>query len=607
MAELPTDKWELLEYRNLLMQQRDEALAAGDTEKAENLKLKINLAQDAISRIALEGAAAVAGILEELRRKLEELTKEVEDWPFGSKEAPADHERPNRDDALADNDFMDPGPDAPAPTPAPVPVGTVPGVPQAWATAYTNLWNTMEVSQAWAKTARRICEKIAANQHRYAKATHGTSVPWWFVAVVHTMECSLRFDQHLHNGDPLTARTVHVPKDRPAAGSPPFTWEESARDALEYDRLLGVTDWSLVSALYHWHRFNGINNEYKRRSIPTPYLWSGCQHYKKGKYVKDGVFDPNAVSKQVGAAVLLKTLIDLGVVKLDNTGTVESNPDTASGDIKTIDLPLPEPDFKHVPDELNYPGHLATGSGGPGSSNAEKKNVRRVQEWLTLLGFNTGIDGDFGPSTRTQLSRFQTAAGSTASGELDEETWVRLTSPMRRALAPIDHGANSSFEEAVIRTAKQHIAETPTEVGGANSGPWVRLYMRGRQGSDQLWCAGFVCLIIAQAARDLGQPLPFRRRVGVDALVSDAKASKRFIRGSTLTTAQERLSALKPGMLFVNRRTSTDWTHVGLIGAVGGDTFDTYEGNTNKDGGSDGIIARKSNRSYKSRDFVKLF
>ena len=40
----------------------------------------------------------------------------------------------------------------------------------------------------------------------YAAAVAGMPVPWWFVAVVHCMECSMRFDQHLHNGDPLSGR-----------------------------------------------------------------------------------------------------------------------------------------------------------------------------------------------------------------------------------------------------------------------------------------------------------------------------------------------------------------------------------------------------------------
>ena len=42
----------------------------------------------------------------------------------------------------------------------------------------------------------------------------------------------MRFDQHLHNGDPLSGRTTHVPPGRPRPASPPFTWEQSAHDAI---------------------------------------------------------------------------------------------------------------------------------------------------------------------------------------------------------------------------------------------------------------------------------------------------------------------------------------------------------------------------------------
>ena len=428
-------------------------------------------------------------------------------------------------------------------------------------------------------------------------------MPWWFVGVAHAMECSLRFDQHLHNGDPLTARTVQVPKDRPPSGSPPFTWEESARDSIAYDRLDKVTDWSLPSVLFHWHRYNGINNEYKKRGIPTPYLWSGSQHYRKGKYVADHVFDPEAVSKQVGAAVILKALVDLGAVKLDAAQKLAANPAASTGDSASLQIDTDGKAFKKVAEELDYPGLLRNGSGKPAS---ERPAVRRVQEWLNIHDCTTPIDGGFGDSTEAQLKAFQSNNNRPRTGELDPETWALLTAPMRRALASIDHGPTASIESAVIRVAQQHIAEKPVEVGGNNMGPWVRLYMEGRQGGDQLWCAGFVCLTVAQAARDLKISLPFRRQVGVDALVADAKAAGRFIAESEVANDVARSSKLKPGNLFVVRASASDWTHVGIVLAVKTSTFDTLEGNTGGDGGTDGANARQGNRSYGSKDFLRL-
>jgi lysozyme family protein len=43
--------------------------------------------------------------------------------------------------------------------------------------------------------------------------------------------------------------------------------------------------------------------------VATPYLWSYSDHYDKGKFVADGKYNPDAVSKQVGAAILLKELM----------------------------------------------------------------------------------------------------------------------------------------------------------------------------------------------------------------------------------------------------------------------------------------------------------
>ena len=131
-------------------------------------------------------------------------------------------------------------------------------------------------------------------------------MPWYLVGIIHGMEAGYRFDRHLHNGDPLTARTVNVPAGRPPEGHPPFSWEESARDALQFDGLAKETDFSIAHLLYYFEKFNGFG--YRSRGVPTPYLWGCSTHYKAGKFVADHVFSETAVSDQVGAAVLVKQL-----------------------------------------------------------------------------------------------------------------------------------------------------------------------------------------------------------------------------------------------------------------------------------------------------------
>ncbi len=133
------------------------------------------------------------------------------------------------------------------------------------------------------------------------------NIPWAFIGIIHGMECGFNFAGHLHNGDPLTARTVQVPAGRPVSGTPPFTWRQSAVDALTMKGYHEVTDWSVPRMLYLLEKYNGFG--YRVRHVPTPYLWSFSNLYEKGKFVKDGKFDSNAVSKQCGAALMLKTVM----------------------------------------------------------------------------------------------------------------------------------------------------------------------------------------------------------------------------------------------------------------------------------------------------------
>lgn len=600
LAELT--KEELQRMRARLVRPYQDAKTAGDAAEMARLTDLAGQIDDVLDDLAIRGLEKVAVRLASLRQKIDGLAKRALAWPFGNDDAPADHERPYVDD-VPDNDFEDDGPDKPPPEDRAVAHETIPVVSEGWSDTYSKLWETMAVSGDWVRKSDAIATKIIANQSRYSLAIAGTAVPWWFIAVVHSMECSLRFDQHIHNGDPLAHRTLRVPTGRPPTGMPPFTWEESASDSIRYEKLDQVDDWSVVSALYHWHRYNGINNEYKRRSIPTPYLWSGSQHYRKGKYVEDHKFDPQAVSQQVGAAVLFRSLINLGAVKIADDRKVEVNPAAANGDVALINLNFDSAGLEYADTELAYPGLLAKGAG---KSKTEKRAVRRVQEWLNIHDCVTSIDEDFGDSTETQLRSFQLKNGRQPTGELDAETWAILTAPMRRALAPIDHGPSPTLEKAVAKIARQHIRERPVEIGGNNMGPWVRLYMNGEQGTDQKWCAGFTCWGIAQAARDLGVSLPFDRQVGVDQLVDDAKRDGRFIAEKDVGDAVRRNSMVLPGFLFVVRRTRRDWTHVGIVSGLRTTTFDTMEGNTGGDGGTDGANAREGNRGYLGKDFIRL-
>ncbi|MEA5602139.1 hypothetical protein [Nostoc sp. UHCC 0252] len=179
---------------------------------------------------------------------------------------------------------------------------------------YQKLWNRCEIRPDKLSSTQNIVAKIIANRPRYEVIEQKINVPWYFVAVIHNMEASLNFTKHLHNGDSLKKRTVNEPSGRPLAGpikgqEVGYTWEESAIDALTMKEFNRVKDWSLSAQLWQLERYNGVGYRQYHPEVLTPYLWSGTNNYKKGKYVADGKWDANAVSAQIGVVALLKVLI----------------------------------------------------------------------------------------------------------------------------------------------------------------------------------------------------------------------------------------------------------------------------------------------------------
>ncbi|MDP8993787.1 MAG: hypothetical protein M3N07_02210 [Pseudomonadota bacterium] len=179
---------------------------------------------------------------------------------------------------------------------------------------YEQLYATCKVKAEHASVVEWHRNMLLKGRARYEEVEARIGVPWWFVGITHGLEASFSFTRHLHNGDPLSARTVQVPAGRPEKWNPPSDWVSSAVDAMTYDGFANAKDWSVARALYRWESFNGFGS--RRKGINTPYLWSFSNHYSKGKYVRDHEWDPNAVSKQCGAAVMLKALQAKGDVKL---------------------------------------------------------------------------------------------------------------------------------------------------------------------------------------------------------------------------------------------------------------------------------------------------
>ena len=188
---------------------------------------------------------------------------------------------------------------------------------------YEDLFRSCQIRSERASEIESTVNQILSGQSRYQTVAAATRVPWYFIGAIHSMECSCSFREHLHNGDPLTDRTVNVPIGRPKVWNPPSDWESSAKDSLNYEGYTGQSDWSLAAILYRFEAYNGWG--YRGKGVNSPYLWSFSQLYTQGKYVADGIWSDTAVSQQCGAAVLLRRMVERSLVSFPSPLDPEHN------------------------------------------------------------------------------------------------------------------------------------------------------------------------------------------------------------------------------------------------------------------------------------------
>ena len=234
--------------------------------------------------------------------------------------------------------------------------------------------------------------KVAvANKGRYlaiARAAGMPDIAWVFIAVSHYRESSQDFSRSLAQGDKWNEVSHNVP-----AGRGPFkSFEDAAVDALVRcsPYAARLKDWSIGGMLTNLERFNGVG--YANRGVPSAYVWSGTDQYHSGKFVADGVYDPNKVDAQLGVAGLIKVMMEL-------------DPSI------TFDGPAPQIQPKPV-----IPSAVPVRDG------------IWLQNSLNRLGANPKLelDGIVGPSTRNAVRAFQLASGITVDGLTGPETFGAL-------------------------------------------------------------------------------------------------------------------------------------------------------------------------------------
>lgn len=226
--------------------------------------------------------------------------------------------------------------------------------------------------------------------------------------------------------------------------------------------------------------------------------------------------------------------------------------------------------------------------------------AKRVQEWLCFHRSGVVIDGEYGPATAAAVRSFQLRNGISEIG-VDVLTWRALVAPMAAAVGPVEFTPGDTVRTILVKSAKQHLAQHPLEIGGENRGPWVRLYMKGSEGRIYPWCAGFAMFLVEQACGQVGQPVPVPYRWGCDELAGLANVAGR------LTQANP-----EPGWLFLVRKKEpkkepNHWSHIGIVIATDrAGTMTTVEGNTNDSGSPEGFEVCQRTRSVTGKDFIRI-
>lgn len=132
-------------------------------------------------------------------------------------------------------------------------------------------------------------KKIRAGQAEYARVADATGLDWRLVGALHYRESGCRFGCRIQDGRRLAPKT---------------DWTQQASSFLR--KWMHDSRRTGADALLFAEAYNGFG--YRRRGIKSPYVWSGTSYYVSGKFVRDGVFDKDAVDAQLGIYVLLKAL-----------------------------------------------------------------------------------------------------------------------------------------------------------------------------------------------------------------------------------------------------------------------------------------------------------
>lgn len=175
--------------------------------------------------------------------------------------------------------------------------------------------------QKFGNSLKSFTKIYEQNKELYERIAKKTGIPPQLVAAIHYRESTGNFNTYLHNGEKLGRTTTKKP-----VGIYFDNFEEAAVHALSQSQFTSLRDAyglsfdsdDLIAMLTFAEAYNGWG--YFKNNRVSPYVYSGTNLYKKGKYKSDGVYDPNLVDAQPGVYILINA-----ITTVKKTETVELN------------------------------------------------------------------------------------------------------------------------------------------------------------------------------------------------------------------------------------------------------------------------------------------
>lgn len=148
---------------------------------------------------------------------------------------------------------------------------------------------------------------------------------------------------------------------------------------------------------------------------------------------------------------------------------------------------------------------------------------------------------------------------------------------------------------SVLNTARGEIGQRESN---NNSGKRVMEYQAATTlgGTHFPWCSAFTCWLLRQAAKANGIEIPWSYSASCDVVGADAKA-----RGLIRSTPQAGDFGLVRAKLRNGGYSKTDFIHIFIVESVEGNQVKTIEGNSNSDGGREGVAVVRHTRPVSER------